>query len=153
MIAITAPRPACLAAAMLACLISPPSGASAKDALTPLASIVEGGAQISTVALHCAGLFHSVWDFGSDLRLDAENAALAKSNTTLFLDAGLTLRAGETGQSEASLRAQAVAEAFAVSTLYHRHYTANVTAGREPYADDKIWNEDLDVCRNLNAQF
>ncbi|PTX54036.1 hypothetical protein C8N43_2841 [Litoreibacter ponti] len=141
-------RPVALALAC-ACL---PYTVHAAEPIVPLERVISGGADVSTVALHCAGLFHSVLDFGSEVRLDAENIDAAKANVSRFLTAGIDLRLKAGGASEAQLRDAAVKEAFAVSSRYHAHYTANVNAGREPYATDKVWNEDLDVCRNLDAQ-
>ena len=141
-----------LPAAIATCLCLTPFGATAETTSISLRAIVDNGAAISTVALHCAGLFYSVWDFGSEVRLDAENIEHAKTNTARFLDAAITLRSNETGAAEETLKDAAVAEAFAVSSAYYKHYQANVEAGREPYATDRTWNDDLDVCRNLEAQ-
>ncbi len=118
----------------------------------PLDQIVEGGAELSVVALRCAGLFHSVWDYAGEALLGVEASQQAKDNAALFLEAGTQLRMTETGGAQADVSQLAVAEAFAASTLYFRRYEKNVAAGSDAYSSDELWAADLQICRNLAAQ-
>lgn len=139
----------------LALLVLPASAGNAQQQnlnFLSLEQMVNEGSSESTLALRCAGLFHSVWDYIGETALGPKATLQAKSNVSLFLEAGTKLRIAETGEAETDASKAAVAAAFAASGKYYTHYKNNVAAGRDAYASDEMWSSDLEICKNLAEQ-
>ncbi|WP_040306364.1 hypothetical protein [Ahrensia sp. R2A130] len=117
-----------------------------------LAILIEKGAEQTYPLARCAALYLSMAQWAGEERLGKQSYANTLAVSRNLLDSLAKIRSSKGGGSEEETFAAGAREMGIIAQIYLDRFEQNYARTGQAWSSDKVWKEDLDLCKILTSK-